>query len=77
MKARFFLIYDVETSRPVIKKLDQNQEDKRLQTSPCVYLSSFQENCKLDHLEVSGTFYLAEIFENISFDPYNFWITRL
>lgn len=28
VKARFFLIYDVETSRPVIKKLDQNQEAK-------------------------------------------------
>jgi len=25
--ARFFKIYEVETSRPVIKKLNQNQED--------------------------------------------------
>lgn len=25
---RFFKIYEVETSRPVIKKLDQNQEAK-------------------------------------------------
>ena len=77
MKAHFFLIYDVETSRPVIKKLDQNQEAKTVADIALLYLSSVQENCKLDHLEFSGTFYLAEIFENISFDRYNFWITRL
>ena len=29
------------------------------------------------HLEFSGAFFLAEIFEKASFDPYNFWITRL
>ena len=29
------------------------------------------------HLELSGAFFLAEIFENVSFDPYNFRITRL
>ena len=29
------------------------------------------------HLEFSGAFFLAEIFKNVSFDPYNFWIARL
>ena len=29
------------------------------------------------HLEFSGVFFLAEIFEKVSFDPYNFRITRL
>ena len=29
------------------------------------------------HLEFSGTFFLAEIFEKVSFDPYNFRISRL
>ena len=29
------------------------------------------------HLEFSGAFFLAEIFEKVSFDPYNFRITRL
>ena len=29
------------------------------------------------HLEFSGAFFLAEIFEKASFDPYNFRITRL
>ena len=29
------------------------------------------------HLEFSGTFFLAEIFEKVSFDPYSFRITRL
>ena len=29
------------------------------------------------HLEFSGAFFLAEIFEKVSFDPYNFQITRL
>ena len=29
------------------------------------------------HLEFSGAFLLAEIFENVIFDPYNFPITRL
>ena len=28
-------------------------------------------------LEFSGAFFLAEIFEKVSFDPYNFRITRL
>ena len=30
-----------------------------------------------DHLEFSGAFFLAEIFEKVSFDPYNFRVTRL
>ena len=29
------------------------------------------------HLKFSGTFFLAEIFEQASFDPYNFRIIRL
>ena len=29
------------------------------------------------HLEFSGAFFVAEIFEKLSFDPYNFRITRL
>ena len=29
------------------------------------------------HVEFSGAFFLAEIFEKISFDPYNFRITSL
>ena len=29
------------------------------------------------HLEFSGAFFLAEIFEKVSFDPYNFRIIRL
>ena len=29
------------------------------------------------HLEFWGAFFLAEIFEKVSFDPYNFRITRL
>ena len=29
------------------------------------------------HLEFSAAFFLAEIFEKVSFDPYNFRITRL
>ena len=29
------------------------------------------------HLEFSGAFFLAEMFEKVSFDPYNFQITRL
>ena len=29
------------------------------------------------HLEFSGAFFLAEIFENVNFDAYNFRITRL
>ena len=29
------------------------------------------------HLEFSGAFFLAEIFEQVSFDPYIFRITRL
>ena len=32
---------------------------------------------KKGHLEVSGAFFLAEIFEKVRFDPYNFRITRL
>ena len=29
------------------------------------------------HLEFSGAFFLAEIFEKVNFNPYNFRITRL
>ena len=29
------------------------------------------------HLEFSGAFFLAEIFEKVSFDPYDFGITKL
>ena len=29
------------------------------------------------NVEFSGAFFLAEIFEKVSFDPYNFRITRL
>ena len=29
------------------------------------------------HLEFSGVYFLAEIFGKVSFDPYNFRITRL
>ena len=29
------------------------------------------------HLEFSGVFFVAEIFEKVSFDLYNFLITRL
>ena len=29
------------------------------------------------HLEFSGASFLAKIFEKVSFDPYNFRITRL
>ena len=29
------------------------------------------------HLQFSEAFFLAEIFEKVSFDAYNFWITRL
>ena len=29
------------------------------------------------HLEFSGAFFLAEIFEKVSFDPHDFRITRL
>ena len=29
------------------------------------------------HLEFPGAFFLAEIFEKVRFDPYNFRITRL
>ena len=29
------------------------------------------------HLEFSGAFFLAEIFEKVIFDPYNFRIPRL
>ena len=28
------------------------------------------------HLEFSGALFLAEIFEKVGFDPYNFRITR-
>ena len=28
------------------------------------------------HLEVSGAFFVAEILEKVSFDPFNFRITR-
>ena len=29
------------------------------------------------HLEFSGAFFQAEIFDKVRFDPYNFCITRL
>ena len=29
------------------------------------------------HLEFSEAFFLAEMFEKVTFDPYNFWITIL
>ena len=32
---------------------------------------------KKGHLQFSGAFFLAEIFEKVSFDLYNFRITRL
>ena len=41
-------------------------------------LTSHQEHpMSKGHLEFSGAFFLAEIFEQVSFDPYNFRITRL
>ena len=43
-----------------------------------VYLPIFNRFLPLKgHLEFSGAFFLAEIFEKVSFDPYNFRITRL
>ena len=43
-----------------------------------VYLPIFNRFLPLKgHLEFSGAFFLAEIFEKVSFDPYNFQITRL
>ena len=32
---------------------------------------------KVTYSEILGAFFLAEIFEKVSFDPYNFRITRL
>ena len=32
---------------------------------------------KKGHLEFSGAYFLAEIFEKVSIDPYNFRIIRL
>ena len=41
-------------------------------------LTSHQEHpMSKGHLEFSGAFFLAEIFEKVSFDPYNFRITIL
>ena len=43
-----------------------------------VYLPFFKGFLPLKgHLEFSEAFFLAEIFEKVSFDPYNFRITRL
>jgi len=43
-----------------------------------VYLPIFKGFLPLKgHLKFSGAFFLAEIFEKVSFDPYNFRITRL
>ena len=43
-----------------------------------VYLPIFKGFLPLKgRLEFSGAFFLAEIFEKVSFDPYNFRITRL
>ena len=41
----------------------------------CPFLTDFYP--KRGHLEFSGAFFLVEIFEKVSFDPYNFRITRL
>ena len=41
----------------------------------CPFLTDFYP--LKGHLEFSGAFFLAEIFEKVSFDPYNFRITRL
>ena len=41
----------------------------------CPFLTDFQP--KKVTLEFSGAFFLAETFEKVSFDPYNFRITRL
>ena len=39
-----------------------------------VYLSIFNEFLpQKGHLEFSWAFFLGEIFEKVSFDPYNFW----
>ena len=43
-----------------------------------VYLPIFNRFLPLKgHLEFPGAFFLAEIFDKVSFDPYNFRITRL
>ena len=42
----------------------------------CLFLTDFYPK-KNFLLEFSGAFFLAEIFEKVSFDPYNFRITRL
>ena len=43
-----------------------------------VYLPIFKGFLSLKgHLEFLGAFFLAEIFEKVSFDPYNFRINRL
>ena len=43
-----------------------------------VYLPIFNEFLpQKGHLEFSGAFFVAEILKKVSFDPYNFWITRL
>ena len=34
------------------------------------------KNGIIPHFSFSGAFFLAEIFEKLSFDPYNFRITR-
>ena len=41
----------------------------------CPFLTDFYP--KKGHLEFSEAFLLAAIFEKVSFDPYNFLITRL
>ena len=41
----------------------------------CPFLTDFFP--KKGHLEFSGPFFPAEIFQKVSFDPYNFRITRL
>ena len=41
----------------------------------CLFLTDFYP--KKGHLEFSRAFFRAEIFEKLSFDPYNFRITRL
>ena len=43
-----------------------------------VYLPTFKGFLPLKgQLEFSGAFFLAEMFEKVSFGPYNFRVTRL
>ena len=42
-----------------------------------MYVGGKRHWVPLLYLEFPGAFFLAEIFEKVSFDPYNFRITRL